>query len=339
MISIIIPVYQCEKIISDIIEDILKQTYQDYEVILVDDGSTDSSAQICKEYEKRDFRIRAVFNEHQGVSGTRNAGIAVAKGEYVAFIDSDDRIEPDYLEQLHKNVKGKDLVISTFDRWFYNHADDAKIEKNIQLNAEIDMQDNFAEYFSELYVSTLLGVVYCKLFRTDIIRKNQIKFQTDIYIGEDFLFNFDYLKNCNTIRCIPYMGYHYICKRGDSLTHKNDLKKFEYGKKLFKESVEFAEEMNLSEAETKGIYNLYLRTIFKNIEVMHQMKDQLSIKEKKEYIRKVMTDQNTKDTLEKSKPDTKEFLLYKIVLNTKLPFVIYGFAKVRMYYKKMIGRC
>ena len=338
MISIIIPVYQCENVISDIIEDILKQTYQDYEVLLVDDGSTDGSAKVCQEYEKKDSRIRAILNVHQGVSGTRNTGIALANGEYIAFIDSDDRIEPNYLEQLYNNIGNNDLVISTFDRWIYNHKDVVKVVKNIQLNVEINMKENFAKYFTELYVSTLLGTPCCKLFRTDIIRKNRVKFRTDIYIGEDYIFNFDYLKKCNNIRCISYLGYHYVCKNGNSLTHKKDLKKFEYGKLLFAESIRFADEMKLTKEDARGIYNLYLRTIFKNIEVVYQMNPSMDRKEKREHIRKVMNDESVQHAIQNAQPDTNEFLIYKIVLQMKNAFIVGNFSKLRLYYKKKIGR-
>ena len=95
MISIVIPIYQCKWNIDQIMEDIFAQTYQDYEVLLVDDGSTDGSAELCMEYAARDERVRAIPKEHSGVSETRNAGIAEAKGEYIAFVDSDDWITPD----------------------------------------------------------------------------------------------------------------------------------------------------------------------------------------------------------------------------------------------------
>lgn len=338
MVSIIIPVYQCKKIVSNIIEDILMQTYKDYEVLLVDDGSTDGSVRVCQKYEKKDSRIRVILNEHQGVSKTRNTGITHAKGEYIAFIDSDDRIEPDYLEKLYQNVKNQDLVICMFDRWFYNQDHIIRMIKNIHINAEINMKENFSEYFSELYVSTLLGIVYCKLFRTDIIRVNQIKFRTNLYIGEDFAFNFDYLKKCNNIRCISYIGYHYVCKSENSLTHKKDLNKFEYGKVLFKESIKFADEMGVSKEATKGIYNLYLRTIVKNMELIYQMKNEVSGKEKKVYIRKVLNDESTRVAIKNAQPDTNEFLIYKLVLKTANLFIIGSFVKLRLCYKEMIGR-
>lgn len=338
MISIVIPVYQCKNKISQLVEDLLKQTYQDYEVLLVDDGSLDDTGKRCQEYAEKDSRFHAVLKEHQGVSETRNAGISLAKGEYIAFVDSDDRIEPDYLEQLHNNINGYDLIISTFDRWFYQKNNRIKIVKNIELNAKIDMGINFSDYFSELYVSTLLGTPCCKLFRADIIKTHQIQFRKDIYIGEDFIFNFDYLSKCNKIRCIPYIGYHYICKNGNSLTHKKDLNKFEYGKNLFQESIRFSEKMQLSKQEAKGIYNLYLRTVFKNIELIYQVEPKMTKKDKKLYVERIVEDDCTKIALLNAAPDTKEFVIYKFILSTKSYAIIISFAKFRLLFKKIVGR-
>lgn len=338
MISVIIPVYQREKIISNILEDILKQTYQEYEVLIIDDGSTDKTADICKGYEKKDNRIHVYELQHGGVGSARNAGISFAKGEYIAFIDSDDRVEPEYLEMLYRKIRGYDMVISTFDRWFYKKDKISKVVKNIQLDVEIDMAKDFSKYFSPLYVSTLLGTVYCKMFCLDIVKNNNIVFRTDVNIGEDYLFNFDYMKKCKKIRCIPYMGYHYTTKNDYSLTQVLDLKKFEYGKILFEQSVKFAESMEISKEDAKGVYNLYLRTIFKNIELCYHNRCGMTKSEQHKYIRAICTDETTKCALENANPDSIEFYLYKKVLEKNNHFLIRNFAKIRLGYKKLIGR-
>lgn len=338
MISIIIPVYQCKWNIEQILSDIEKQTYQDYEVLLVDDGSTDGSAEVCQEYERRDSRIRAILKEHSGVGKTRNKGLECASGEYIAFIDADDRIEPDYLEQMLQGLNDSELVISSFDRWFYDGDKLVSKVENKRIEAFIEVEKNFAEYFSELYVTTLLGIVYCKLFNTEIIRKNGIAFRNDIYIGEDFCFNFDYLRACHNINCIPYMGYHYVCTNGNSLTHKKDLKKYEYGKILFRESIKFGKDMNLDMESMKGIYNLYLRTCFKNIETVFSMENKLSPKDRHTYMNKIVSDEETQIALKYSKPDSFEFLLYKIILKLKVTVFIEIFSWMRLKYKMLIRR-
>lgn len=99
-VSIIVPVYKAERYLAGCIESILQQTYGDFELLLIVDGSPDNSAQICRQYEKQDSRIRVIEKENEGVAATRNLGISLAKGDYVAFVDSDDTITEDYLEKL-----------------------------------------------------------------------------------------------------------------------------------------------------------------------------------------------------------------------------------------------
>lgn len=338
MISIVIPIYQCKWNIDQIMEDIFAQTYQDYEVLLVDDGSTDGSVELCMEYAKRDERVRAIPKEHSGVSETRNAGIAEAKGEYIAFIDCDDRVEADYLERLVEGIADNDMVIASFDREFYKDGQYVRTVKNVTLDAQIKMENELNKYFSILYTSTLIGTVVCKLFRRDIIQKNAVAFRDDIYIGEDYIFNFDYLKHCKSMCCIDYMGYHYICKEGNSLTHKKDLQKFEYGKILFQESLRFCEDMSLDSNAIYGVPNLYLRTCFKNIENLYQMEEKIKRKERRSFIKKVLADSDTKLALEMSKPDCMEFKIYKVVLKMGIPALVGGFSRLRLQYKRMLGR-
>lgn len=338
MISIVIPIYQCKWNIDQIMEDIFAQTYQDYEVLLVDDGSTDGSVELCMEYAERDERVRAIPKEHSGVSETRNAGIAEAKGEYIAFIDCDDRVEADYLERLMNGMADNDLVIASFDRRFYQGDKNVRTVATYSLDAVIDIKENLNTHFSKLYTSTLLGIVYCKLFKREILEKNEIRFRKDIHIGEDYLFNFAYLKHCNQIRCILYVGYHYICREGNSLMHQADLQKFEYGKVLYEESIQFCQEMGVTEEASAGVSNLYLRTCFKNIENIYLLQERMTRREKRAYIRRVIEDEDTKCALTASRPDCKEFKIYKIVLSTGRPALAEIFSWLRLQYKRMLGR-
>ena len=338
MISIIIPVYQAKQNIEQILGDIFAQTYQDYEVLLIDDGSTDGSAKLCGEYERQSPKVRTIIKEHSGVSKTRNAGIAAARGEYIAFVDSDDRIDTDYLERLAQGIGDRDLVIASFDRKFYK---DGKLVKTVEcrmFDAAVEVPRELGGYFSALYTSTLIGVVYCKLFRRELIEKGRIAFRGDICLGEDFLFNFEYLRECRTISCIPYRGYHYICGNGASLTHKNDIQKLQYGKVLFEESLRFCEEMHFGSEASAGVCSLYLRTCFLNMEILYRMKEHIPQKEKREFIRKVIGDEDTRLAIKRCRPDTREFQIYRRILRLGSPTVAGMFTWARFAYKKMIGR-
>ena len=112
MISVIVPIYNTEKYLKRALNSLLKQTYQDLEILLIDDGSTDSSLKICQEYAKKDHRIKVFHQENKGVSVVRNFGLSVAKGEYISFLDSDDYMEPNMLQTLYQNLIDTESDIS-----------------------------------------------------------------------------------------------------------------------------------------------------------------------------------------------------------------------------------
>ncbi len=118
LISIIVPVYNVEKYLEECIDSILAQTYREFELILVDDGSPDHSGEICDRYASQDKRIRVLHQENQGISDARNHALAVARGQYVTFVDSDDYIAPDMLELLYHNMKKENAQISICGTWF-----------------------------------------------------------------------------------------------------------------------------------------------------------------------------------------------------------------------------
>ncbi|WP_227166600.1 glycosyltransferase, partial [Enterococcus faecium] len=114
-ISIIVPVYKVEKYLRKCVDSILAQTFTDFEVILVDDGSPDNSGKICDEYAEKDNRVRVIHKENGGLSSARNAGIDVARGKYLGFVDSDDYIDEDMYEILYENLKIHDADISSVE--------------------------------------------------------------------------------------------------------------------------------------------------------------------------------------------------------------------------------
>lgn len=214
-ISIIIPIYNSEKYLTHCLDSILKQTYQDFEVILVNDGSTDNSAKICDNYTITDARFKVIHKQNQGVSIARNTGISYAKGEYISFIDSDDWIENDYLKNMiNIATSSADLIVSgvIYDYSIENHK-----TKTVKDNIFNICDSNF---FHELVKSRLLFGPVAKLYKTDIIKSKKIKFPEDISYGEDRLFNYEYLKYVTKIATINSCNYHYIMHNSGSLSSK-----------------------------------------------------------------------------------------------------------------------
>lgn len=199
MISIIIPVYNAEKYLEKCFSSILNQTYDNFEVICVDDGSIDNSKAICNEWCLKDSRFRYVYQDNEGVSVARNAGVEKAKGEYICFVDADDYIDEHYLEYLLEIIDNHDAVICDLTR------DDGLGEKGSvkEENPQKLIRDVIFERIKH-------PGLYCFLYKASIINSYGIRFTEGCIKNEDTEFYIRYLAACKkTIAITSYVGYYY----------------------------------------------------------------------------------------------------------------------------------
>lgn len=192
-ISIIVPVYNAEKSLEKCLDSLINQTYRDLEIILVNDGSKDRSGEICDIFSQKDSRIKVINQRNQGVSITRNSGIMAATGEVIQFVDSDDWLELDCCDLAYKEYsKNKSNLII----WGYsNYIDSSTIIKHIYSDEEY-VYLNKGDFIYVKY-NDLFNVPWNKLFSLSIIRDNNILFKEGLSLGEDLLFNLDYIYNMN----------------------------------------------------------------------------------------------------------------------------------------------
>lgn len=183
LISVIVPVYNVEKYINKSIDSMIKQTYENWEIILIDDGSQDKSGEICDEYAKKSDKIKVIHKKNGGVSSARNVGLENAKGEWITFIDPDDWIEQNYLEELLKiAVENKaELVLCGYNRVTTNKKE--KINNNGQI-ISVGLRDFLIK---TLNPQTGYGFCIMKLYKRNVIKDNI--FETKLSVGEDALFN------------------------------------------------------------------------------------------------------------------------------------------------------
>jgi Glycosyltransferases involved in cell wall biogenesis len=337
-ISVIIPVYQAEESIHKCIESIRTQTFEAFEIILINDGSTDNSGKICEQYRSLDKRISVIHQENAGVSISRNRGIEKALGTYICFVDSDDYIEKDMLFKLYEASQRNESHLSCcgFKRVFYK-GEHVKKEVDILPDCkDIQSEEAFKTQFGLLYEKTLLGAVYCKLYRSEIIKKKQVRFRSDIYIGEDFLFNQEYLKYGTHIGIVNQSLYYYICKDNGSLTKKVDLNKEKYNRLLFEKSCEFSQSKEMWEETKSYISKLYLRSCFINIEQVFGADIKMELKDKRKYVEKIVYASETCEAVEVKKNKDLEHQLYRIFLKTKNITLIMSFAYFRLIFKKIV---
>lgn len=207
-VSVIIPIYNVEDYLPECLESLLSQTYQNLEIILVDDGSSDRSGEIANRFAKQDNRIRVIHKENGGVSSARNAGIEAAQGEYIYFVDPDDYVMPDIIAKM-VNVglkSGSEMCIVGYRReWL---KDGNVIKSDVKAFHENLDNHSILKKLALLHRNTLLFMVWNKLFRAEIIRKQNIRFP-DVKRLEDARFVYEYLKNVAKICYIPEPLYCY----------------------------------------------------------------------------------------------------------------------------------
>ena len=219
MISVIIPVYNVEKYITECINSLLNQTYKNIEIIVVDDGSTDNSYKILQKLSKKHQSIRLFHKANGGVSSARNYALKYVNGEYVSFIDADDYLEPEAYEILIKNIKNNDLITFNWNQIYVDKIIKCGMNQNEKMNNKkaletcIKPEDSF------------LGYLWNKLFKSEIIFKNNLKFNEKISICEDQLFVIDYLSYCKNIISITKPLYNYRMRKSAASKQFN-LSKF-----------------------------------------------------------------------------------------------------------------
>ena len=193
LLSIIIPAYNAEKTIHECVDSVLREAPIDSEIIIVDDGSKDSTPQICDEYAKNTENIKVIHKANGGLSSARNAGLDTATGEYIFFIDSDDYIEKKYFDLMFQ--QSADLVIGAFCAFYQNNLPDYSLNlENKYYNSLKDYLRDFHKYFPVTF-----NTAWGKLYRTVIIKEAKLRFREDLFMVEDILFNLNYYALCNTI--------------------------------------------------------------------------------------------------------------------------------------------
>ena len=241
MISIVVPVYNGQDFIRRSLNKILAQTFKDWELIVVDDGSTDKTAEILSEYEKN-TQVRIIKKENGGVSSARNVGIEYAQGEYITFIDADDIIDPTYLESLSKGI-GYDMVVTGF---CYGEIPQKPSFSQLDAITKDKIAINLAEYLSSDYFC----YPWARMFKLDIIKKKKLKFNTKLRFGEDHLFNWEFLEHIESLILEVSTLYHKISEEGSGIGYSHlSFAEIDFlDKKLYqqKKALERAYGVNLS---------------------------------------------------------------------------------------------
>lgn len=216
MISVIVPVYKAERYLFDCVESVLSQSYGNLELILVDDGSPDNCPSMCDHYAEKDTRVRVVHKVNGGASSARNAGLSIAQGTYIVFVDSDDIVAPNGLSSLYQAMENTGAEYA---------AGICKIKNSSSTKNYIEKEEHIE--FSKQPEKILTYITqsgsyspYAKMYRKDIIKDHNVRYDETLKCSEDALFVRQYLYFCNSIVLVPQIVYEYNTENDNSLSKK-----------------------------------------------------------------------------------------------------------------------
>lgn len=335
LVSIIIPAFNAEKTLANCLDSVLKQDYFNIEILLINDGSSDKTEIIANQYQEQNNKIKVFTKENGGgPSSARNYGLNKATGDYVCFVDSDDTICSNYISEMVNNIESHDLLIANINT-VLNDIDILFIGKKKYPITLFQHSELFFNNISMILNNSLpVRNIYAKLFKTEKIKNLNLRFNENIFYGEDYLFVLEYIKNCSSIKFINTKIYNYF--------HiKNSITK-RYQDNLF-------EQTQLLMNNIKSIYgqffqdiekqwnNLYINNLFTVILNVMRYANKIT---KKYLINKIFNDNSICYIVKTTKPITKKIKIERFILKKKsytllkIMYKIYNLKKHTYYNSK-----
>lgn len=346
--SIISPVYNTATYLDQFLNSILSQSFADFELILVDDGSTDGSADICRRKQQIDERIRFYTQKNAGAGAARNKGIAVSTGKFLLFFDSDDWVKTDCLKRLHDEMISAptDLLFFGSTEFIYNRQEKYikqtnSIPKELSLKTSTECRQNFCE----LLFSSAINIPWNKVFRADLIRENGIVFP-DVRRAQDAFFNMEYYKHIECLRTIPVSLYCYrtntkakVWKKFPRDLYKIDIRYDEYLVDIFRQ-------FGIYDGDgRKKVDELFFNSIFRTVGFYRNPVWHLSRKEKRAFVKEILSDQyNSERAKTAMAGDVHTQTIRSLILSADEKGMIRYFRKVEFrrklyeFYRKTVRK-
>ena len=332
-ISIIIPLYNAADSIDRCMESIRSQTFDDYEVILVNDGSTDGSAEICRRYSDSDGQVIFVDKENGGAGSARNAGIGVSNGEYIYFCDADDETNCDLLNRVYSAAESNnaDLTVFSINRKTIDSNTGEVISEKCTpaRDAVFTNKSLFRNSFSKLYYDgVLFGGPVNKLFKSSIIKKNNIRFP-DLRRGQDEIFNFLYYPYVNKCVIIPDVLYTYFSYDKKAKNIKYRLDYFKTTTKTYLKTFEsLMDDFGLTDEYTVSKFqNSFVYFMENSVLLAFNPIEKLSKNQKIQFIEKVMKDEYVLSQINKIDYVPESHAEFWRLFSIGDPYCMYRFLK------------
>lgn len=338
-ISIIVPVYNVEPYLRKCIDSILAQTFKDFELILIDDGSPDQSGVILDEYAKKDSRTRVIHKENGGVSSARNAGIDIAQGEFIAFVDPDDTIDKNMYKILYDSILHFQVDIVVCPIKIINTINNDSRASSVwkETNSRINKDTIKNKIIPELLSGRTYNLYSCvnKLYKRSIFDELNIRFDENKHHGEDVRMNFILLTFIKDLVFIEKPLYNYFIRKRDSLTKvfRGDLYDYALDNKKFM--------ISLCEEYGVNIYINSIRNHFTTVTLMH-MQDvitrDIQIEKKRKIISRILNDKEFHVDIMKYKCPSLFYSLLKVICIRKYTRLLFGIVKAKIKMQLLLHR-
>ena len=322
--SVIIPVYNVEKYIDRCLKSIISQNYDDLEIIVIDNGSTDSSGSICDTYAS-EYSIISVYHiENHGVGAARNFGLSKARGEFIYFVDSDDYLVGNlFADFADKLVSDLDLVVFSYYNSFEEDlTEKSRTEKSLPFKGNYD-KDGFIKIFKELFLSDMLYTVWNKIYRREFLLENNLYFE-QYELGEDVRFNLDVYRNVNKIYLSQDSYYVYVIGRNGSAMSGYNPKRLQYQLQELKMVDNLLSDWNLDSFDFDN--TVKARILMSNI--YNITKQNLSLNRKIKLVKDTCERQDMEDFIKNDSSVLNP--LIKLLLKCRMYVVLIYLKKIQM---------
>lgn len=314
-LTLLMPMYNADEFVEQTLKSLKNQTFQDWKLIIINDGSTDGSAQICHKYAESDSRVHLIDQENCGVSETRNRLLQHIDTPYFSFIDADDELHPTLYQVLmsHMLTQGVDLVMCGYKEQKRSHETVIQeIERTFKSGIlQLDqMQNTFMEFANTLTINPLWNKVY----KTEILRELEVIFPR-LETGEDIVFNLNYLKGCQKIYMEEKTLYSYVHRQKESITTSYVERMYEKGVEIHEQLEQFLRQMEYDTKENKlilmenhlgGVFSAWLNLYHKDCT--------LKYKDKKQEIEKILSRDYVQSCAQEVQTSNKLIQLVKILI-------------------------
>lgn len=333
-ISVIMPVYKVEQFVGRAIESILNQTLNEFEFLIVDDGTPDRSGIICDEYAAKDNRITVIHKENGGAPSARNVAIDIARGKYMYFLDSDDWTDPTMLQDMYLLAEENQAQLVVTGFYIDTYYDDTHfISANIfEKNATYTSKEDFRNAAYKLFDNNLLYTPWNKLYLTSYIMEHGLKFPQTLW--DDFPFNLSVLRNIERVCVSDRQYYHFIRARAESETAKYNKNMYEKREEEHQWMLDIYNYWKVSDKSSKEMLaRRYLERVVGCVENVTNKNCLLSVQDKKKEIKKIITNSNVLKSGAIAQPRSLMMRIILLPIKSQNVFLSYWESKVISWVK------